>query len=167
MNDTVFEILVYSGTEEELSARITANVDRAMKNVPNYGNGFWREQREDELRRHMKPVNYNEIVGCIEVYVLDSDLRADYWFTNRKRIILGSKNKGTITWRGKLLEKHYCKACLSSPELFHDFRVALDREVSRHSQLKRRFVDFSAFDRCGPCVDWRTLIGLPSETPKA
>lgn len=129
-----------------------------MATVPDYKNGFWQEQRDQEIRRHLKPVRYNELIGCIEVHTIGTQLRADRWFTDKKRIVVGSQQKGVITWRGKLLEKHYSRSKLSSPNIFADFRKALMSAIGDSPSLKNRFIDLSAFDRCGPFVDWRALL---------
>lgn len=94
----------------------------------------------------------------MEVHIVGSQLRADYRFTDKSRILVGSR--GVIRWRGKLLEKWYNGSRLTSPDIYSDFRLALGDEVRRHSWLKRRFVDFEALDRGGPLVDWRKALHL-------
>ncbi|MFT5427056.1 MAG: hypothetical protein ACI9ZT_002012 [Gammaproteobacteria bacterium] len=75
MNDTIFEILIYSCTQDELVTRVIEKADKNMANVPDYGDGFWQVQRQDEINRHLKSVRYNELIGCIEVHPLGSQLR--------------------------------------------------------------------------------------------
>jgi len=91
-----------------------------MSSVTNYENGFWEEQLKDEYNRHIKPVRFNQIVGAIDIYVIRNQLRADYWFTNKKRIYIRSQNKGRIYWQGKLLERDYRGESLSSSEVFKE-----------------------------------------------
>jgi len=164
MNETLFEIPIYSCNQSEYVARVEAEAAESMASVPNYGNGFWEKQRQDEIQRHLKSVRFNELIGCVEVHVMGSQLRADYWFTIKKRIVIGSKDKGVIKPKGKLLEKHYSRSASSSLDLFHDFRKALLQRINQHSRLKKRFIDFDAFDRCGPHVNWRAILKLPSLT---
>jgi len=161
MNDTIFEILIYSCTQDEFVTRITEAADKNMAIVPDYGTGFWQEQRQDEINRNLKPIRYNELIGGIEVHPLGTQLRADYWFTNKNRIVINSNTKGLIKWCGKLLETHYERSQLSSQQIYEDFRGALVREIEKSARLRKRYVDFEAFDRCAPFVNWRGLLGLP------
>lgn len=160
INETLFEIPIYSCTQEQFIAHVTAQAEKDMASVPDYNNGFWQEQRDQEIKRHLKAVRYNELIGCIEIHAIGTQLRADYWFTNKKRIIIGSPQKGVVSWRGKLLESHYRGSKLSSQNIFKDFRKAITSTVNDRERLKNRFVDLSAFDRCGPFVDWRALLRL-------
>jgi len=68
--------------------------------------------------------------------------------------------KGTIRPIGKLIEMHYKHSQLSSSEIFYDFRNTIETRVNKHSRLKKRFVDYSVFDRCGPFIDWRRILNL-------
>ena len=166
VHDTVFEILVYSCDQQTFAERMTASAKADMASVPNDGTGFWQEQLEDLIRRKLKPIRYNELVGCVDVYTYSGQIRAGYWFTDKARIMLGSNAKGVISWRGKIVEKHYNHSNLSSKEIFVDFRGALDLAVKQHRRLKHRFVDFVAFDRIGPHVDWRhALRGQDASEP--
>jgi len=161
VNDTYFEILVYSCNQDSFVAKVTAEVEKNMASVPYRGTDIWNRIREEEIQRHLKPVRYNEIVGAVEVHTVGSQLRADYWFSDKSRIVVGSRAKGVIKWRGKLIEKWYDDSGLSSLEIFDDFRAALGEQVRGHPRLKNRFVDFEALDRGGPLVDWRKALGLP------
>jgi hypothetical protein len=172
-NDTLFEILVYSCDQDEFLNVVTAKVDKLMAQRRGSLNAFGttpaQEQRDEELRTQMrdkgiqselKPIRYNELVGCIEVHTVFTQLRADYWFTEKKRILIGSKVKGIVNWCGKLLEKEYRGSQLTSHEVFRDFRGCLTRAAGSNARLRRRYIDFEAFDRCGPFVDWRAALHL-------
>ena len=156
----MFEISVYSCNQEQFISRVTANAEKVMATVPDYKNGFWQAQLKHEIQRHSKPVRYNELIGCIEVHTIGSQLRADYWFTDKKRILIGSQQKGVVKWRGKLLEKHYSQSKLSSTDIFSDFRIALTTAIGDNTKLKNRFIDLSAFNRCGPFIDWCALLQI-------
>lgn len=162
MNETYFEILVYTCRQAQLAERVERKTERVMSDVPDYGNGFWEEQKESEIQRHLYPIRFNEVVGAIEVHKLGTQLRADWWFTRKQRVVVGGRSRGEIRYIGKLLEKSYSGTKKSSPEIFQDFREALGIEVRADRRLKKRFVDFDAFDRCGPYVDWRAVLGLKS-----
>jgi hypothetical protein len=130
-----------------------------MEQVPKRDAQIWQEQRDDELNRRLTSIRFNEIIGYIEVHIVGSQLRADYWFTDKSRIVLGSRSKGHLTWRGKLLEKHFPPYReLGSSTIFESFRKSLQRAVGESDRLRKRYVDFTAFDRCGPFVDWSSLI---------
>jgi hypothetical protein len=138
---------------------MTAQVEADMEKVPKLDTQIWQDQRDDELKRRLNSIRFNEIIGYIEVHIVGSQLRADYWFTDKSRIVLGSRSKGRLTWRGKLLEKHFPPHReLSSSTIFEDFRKSLHRAVGESDRLRKRYVDFTAFDRCGPFIDWSSLI---------
>lgn len=159
VNRTLFEILVYSCTQEEFNRRATEEVDRFMNDVPKYEESFWQEQRQQELQARLHPIKYNEVVGSIEVYALGTQLRADYWFTEKSRIIIGSGTARRIRWMGKLVECRFSSQELSdATSIFRKFRKALDSAIGDTRSLKGRFVDFDAFDRCGPLLDWASAI---------
>lgn len=160
MLETYFELLIYACSQEELASRARSRAKKVMADVPNYGNGFWEEQLEDEIRRYSRPVWYNELVGCIQIHVVGSQLRADYSYTDKKHIVIGSSRKGTVLPKGKLLETHYANSKMASPDIFHDFREKLRSRIKQHSRLRHRFVECAAFDRCGPLLDWRSVLGL-------
>lgn len=160
MKETYFELPIYSCSQEALVERVTKTARKSMATVRDYGNGFWQEQLADEIRRHLIPIRFNELVGSIEVHVKGSQLRADYWFTDKKKIVIGSRSKGAIRPIGRLIENHYKSSRLSSSEIFDDFSQSLKRRVNEHSRIKRRFVDYSIFDRCGPFIDWRSILTL-------
>ena len=84
MKERLFEIPVYSCSQSEFVARVHADAAKSMASVPNYGSGFWEQQLQEEVQRHLKPVRWNELVGSIEVYAMGSQLRADYWFTEKR-----------------------------------------------------------------------------------
>lgn len=159
-NGTYFEILVYTCDQDIFLDHVTKKAKKEMASVPDYGNGFWQEQLNDSIKRKFKPIRYNELIGYVVVYPLYWQLRADYWFTDKKRIVIGSKEKGVITHRRNILEKNYKSSSLTSPEIFCEFRGELDDEVRKHWELKNGFVDFSALDRIGPHVDWRSVLKL-------
>ncbi len=158
MYETYFELPVYACDQDQLIARVTKSAEKVMADVPDYGNGFWQEQLKNEIETKITPVQYNETIGCIIIHVVGTQLRADYWFTDKSRIVVGSRTKGTIRPVGKLIECHYNSTALSSPEIFSDFRGALEARIAEHSRLKRRYVDYSAFDRCGPYIDWQSIL---------
>jgi len=124
--------------------------------------GILKQMVEKQFRRQWRDVRYNELVGCIEICTVQTKLRADYWFTTKKRVVVGSDTKGNIEFRGRLLEKEYGHSTLTSEAVFQDFRAALQCEIEDNSLLRRRYIDFRAFDRCGPLVDWRGALQLQS-----
>ena len=173
IGDTLFEILVYSCDQRTFEAAITAKAERQLipstfapllrvVNLaqPQQMDDMRKKMVDNQVRRQWKHVRYNELVGCIEICTVSTKIRADYWFTDKKRIIAGSKIKGIIGFQGGLFEKEYGRSTLTSREIFQDFRAALEYEVKCNPQIRRRFIDFRAFDRCGPLVDWRDALQL-------
>jgi len=123
------------------------------------------QMRDRAIQLQLKDMRYNELVGCIEVHSVFTQLRADLWFTDKKRVVVGSETKCIIRWCGKMLEREYgLGSPLTSREIFENFRRDLKREVERHRRLRRRHIDFAAFDRCGPFVDWHAVLQLKAVT---
>ena len=161
MNNPYFEILIYSCSQSQFLDHITKETEKDLVSAGiNYGNGLWKQMRQKEIKRRLKPVRYNELIGSIEVYPFGSQLRADYSFTDKKRIYIGTKVKGIIKRKGKFLEKRYGHSKLTSPEIFRDFRDALERRVKESRRINSRYVDYSAFDKCGEFIDWRKILNL-------
>ena len=161
MNNALFEIFIYTCTQEQFVDRVRSDVESWFTDHVSKTNvSIWQQGRDEEIQRHMKSVRYNELVGCIEIYAQGSQLRAGYWFSEKKKIIVGSRERPVIKWRGKLLEKHYRHTRLSSPAIFHDFRNSVAHAASQRKRLEPRFIDFAAFDRCGPFIDWRQVLQL-------
>jgi hypothetical protein len=175
INETLFEILVYSCNQDAFLEHVTADVHKQLLRYP-FGplclvratdpvqqqrdEDLRKEMQEKEIERRLKPVRYNELVGCIEVHSVVTQLRADYWFSEKERIVVGGKTRGTIRWQGKLLEREYDGSLQTSSDIFKDFRGHLVRAIKGDRRLSRRHIDFEAFDRCGPFVDWRAALGL-------
>ena len=99
INDTIFEVPVYTCNQKQANARISKQVDKNMRNVPDYGTGFWEEQRDSEFRRRCGPIRFNEIIGFIDVHIVGSQLRADYWFVDRKRITGSPCRRPVKEWK--------------------------------------------------------------------
>lgn len=158
INDTFFEIPIYSCDQNELAQHVKNTVDHDMAQVKDFGNGFWQKQWEEEYQRRMWPVRFNALVGYIEVHIVGTQLRADWWFTDKKKIFAAAKDRGVIRWVGKLIEKGYSTQSMTSAEIFNDFRSAIVHAVKTENRLKRRFIDYSAFDRIGPYVDWLSIL---------
>lgn len=164
INNTIYEILVYSCSDEQFSDRIQLKAEKVMSHVRDYNNGFWQKQLEDEYREHIKPIRYNQIIGAIEIHIIHGQVRADYWFTDKKRIHIDSNNKGTILWQGKLLERNYSGEEITSNEIFNDFMASLKTEIKNTSSFKKRFIDLKSFERVGAYIDWHALINSPALT---
>ena len=159
-NRTAFEILVYSADQTEVQKRIEQLADKAMAIVPGKGTEFWQKQWDDTVDRRWRTSLFNELIGAIEVHLVETQLRADYWFTDKKRIVVLSSARGNIGHRGQILEMEYRDSRLSSTELFYDFRRKLQSAIDATPRLVNRFVNLQPFDRCGPFVDWRSLLKL-------
>lgn len=191
MNNTLFEILVYSCDQKTFHDHMVGSVEHpirqhaARNSLSALGDEPWTEEKICEFRDKCLerqawfsggyPVRYNELVGCIEVHTVCTQLRADWWFaiskksttgsedSRRATIRIGSRIKSIIRSRDVLIEPCYAEPYLTSLEIFQDFRGWLGQAIRRNSLLRKRWVDFEAFDRCGPLVDWRAALGLDKD----
>jgi len=168
---TLFEILVYACDQQAFVAAVTAKAERQLFSPTSWPPlGYATEQELDDMRKQMldrtvaaqmKCIPYNELVGCIQVVTVGTKLRAKYSFTDKTRIIIGSEIKGTIRLqRPPLCEKDYGRSTLTSKQIFQNFRAMMGGAARRNHHLRRRYIDFRAFDKCGPFVDWRMALEL-------
>jgi hypothetical protein len=160
INDTIFEILVYvcdqSSFYRRQSDRLAKVVDNCYPNalVPYFSVEDRDRLQQKLLQGSLYPVKYNELIGAIEIHAVCTQIRADWYFTKSKHVCFSNRKK--IEWRDKLLEMG-TSPNQSSVDIFLTFRNVLHKAIKANRQLRKRFIDFEAFDRCGPHIDWHAL----------
>ncbi len=49
INETYFEVLVYTCNQDAFVEKMTAQVDKGMRDVPDRGGDIWKKIREEEI----------------------------------------------------------------------------------------------------------------------
>lgn len=100
------------------------------------------------------PWNYNEIIGFIQLHILGSQIRGDYWSTDAKRIVRTRTKR--FKWRThKLAAEMDLPRGGSNTEIFATIRQYVER--CGH-ELKGRCIFTRDFEVLGPHVDWNGLL---------
>ena len=96
---------------------------------------------------------YNEIIGYIRLHFLGTQVRGEYFSTNRKRIRkTRCKQFEYKTW--KLVPERNVPDSSPSKEIFSIVREYVDE---CRKDLKGRYIDSSGLETIGPYVDWKAL----------
>ena len=115
----------------------------------------------DVVNTFWYPWKYNEIVGWIELFVIPTQIRGEYWWLNNnsipvedERITKNSKKKFYL--RGKLFELQ-----IYSQDTSLKIYKKLSKKIITESKTKRfqgRYFDLHHLEALGPFVNWRELI---------
>jgi hypothetical protein len=100
---------------------------------------------------------YNEIVGYLRLHFLGSQVRAEYWRVEVKRIVRTRRKQ--IEFRDwKLAPETELPMEGSSEEIF---RAVLEHVEDCRKELGKLHLDSSALDTLGPYINWRGLLHGP------
>lgn len=155
-----FEIAVYKSKEDvynsemererqEYLSKLMASRDEAPDSYA------FAEKWFDE--KNWYPWRYNQIIGWLRLYILGTQVRAEYFFIDAKRITRRIKDKKFL-WCGKAFELNF-DLPNSSSTIYSGICKAL-KGLSKKHPFKKGYIDLEAFYQIGPFVNWRTLIGL-------
>ncbi len=165
-----FEIAIYRCPQEQHFAELRKRWDKVLWEVfGRFGNTREAARHHYErLEQHLweksgGPWEYNQAVGWIRLFVLGSQIRADYYFTAAKRI---TRSPGPRHFRYELkaFELTFYPED-SNAHILQEIRTEFDR-VMKERPFKGRFLDIEAFDNVARYIDWRGLIGF-EEAPSA
>ena len=100
---------------------------------------------------------YNEIIGYLRLHFLGSQVRAEYWRVQSKRI---------VRTRRKIFEFNHWKLApeteLPMGGTSEDiFDAVMEHVQGCKAELKGRCVDTSTLETLGPYIDWRGLLHGP------
>lgn len=166
MEKHLFEIGIYNQSFEQFHASIEKKVQRYMDDFPGRG-GITREQAPkvfDEIKNRASgrypQWRYNQIIGWLQIYVLGSQVRGEYWFTEKKRIPFIVQNPALV-YQGKAFELSFYPED-SSNDIFAGVCARIDM-MNKERPFKGRFIDTESFHNTGPAVNWRHLLGYETE----
>jgi len=97
---------------------------------------------------------YNEIIGYLRLYFLGTQVRAEYWRVNRKRIVR-TRRKIFQFWTWKVAPETELPVNGSSAEIY---KAVQEHVESCRAALKGRFVDTRQLTTIGHYIDWRALL---------
>jgi len=162
--DYIFEIPVYSVSEKKYYEKFEKAITKQTTlNLAHFKDLFPLNFQE-EHHRYLSKIRerlsdsfkwrYNEIVGYIGIYVLGNQIRAEYSYTEAKRIVI--KSKKTIIWIGKLFERSiYDKE--NSEEIFEILKEEIEL-VKKEKPFKKRFIDTSILYKTGRYINWSQIM---------
>ena len=156
--DYFFEIPVYRCTEdnyhdelEKEKLNLFEECGRSLDDPPNsiksllayYDKNIW------------EPWYYNQVIGWLKLFVLDNQIRCDYYKLSNKRLLRKMKHKKFL-YHGSylLMEKHREHTSIG---FFNELLNSL-QDLAKEKQFKKRFMDLGAFARIAPHVDWLALM---------
>jgi|SRR6056297_2214192 len=160
-----FEIPIYRCTQEKFNTdydrELNKHLDTLWPNGARYRlpKNSVESAKQDFWERYGAPWNFNQAVGWLRLFVTGSQIRADLWFTNAKRLLRRPKYR-QISIMGKGFEITF-ESKNSSIEIYEALlNRLLEFENSFHGG--RLNVDLECFKNIGLYVNWRALIGFDS-----
>ena len=103
------------------------------------------------------PWRYNEIIGYLRLHFLGSQVRAEHWRVQRKRIVR-TRRKVFDFDHWKLAPETELPVDGTSEEIF---AAVMEHVQDCKAELKGRYVDTSTLETLGPYIDWRGLLHGP------
>ncbi len=155
----LFDIPIYWCDGEEFNNKYDQNLNKYMGNIENLSdyslNSDIRLLIESTFwKNYIAPWRYNQIVGWIRIYKLESQIRGELWFINAKRFSRNLRKK-QFSLHGEAFEisiwpeqnsnqifKSILKACIGF----------------RNNFIRNIFLDMENFNELGKYVDWRKLM---------
>jgi len=164
----VIDLPVYRLTEDRYYAERNAYVDRIMYEHPlpstpsSPSTAVGLSGPDATMRDHLVksfggPWNYNEIIGFLRLHFLGSQVRAEYWRVDVKRIVR-SRTKIFVPWAHKLVPEKELPMSGTSEEIF---RAVTGHVEDCKRSLRDRHVDATTLESLGPYIDWRALLHGP------
>jgi hypothetical protein len=152
------DLPVYRVTSQEHSQRLADDLRQHMRQAeestppqlfdPDFHKRLWEQAQS-------YPWRFNEIVGWIGLYTFGgTQIRGDLSFTTQRRLMPRGRKDFRYVRDLFRIEVHEDE---DSASIYSRLRSALDQAASTE-RLRRRFVDISALDAIGQCLDWRQLL---------
>lgn len=107
-------------------------------------------------RNYWAPWYYNQTIGWLQLYIIGTSIRCEYFFIDAKRITRRIKQKRFL-WHGKAFELTPSPSD-SSETIYKSICDAIKGLNSR--PFKGRYIDLEKFNNIGPFVNWRVLLGF-------
>lgn len=161
------EVPVYRLSEEEYNKQIDSHVKKVIEET-RYGHALYADymRAEDQknpsslisyqnsiVRAYGGAWRYNEIIGFIRLHFLGTQVRGEYYATERKRIVRTRRKQFSYqTWKLAAEEDFYGE--ISSKSIY----LAIMRYIEAcRREVKGRYIDDYLIKQIGPYVDWLAL----------
>lgn len=164
-NGYFIEIPVYAVDFDAWAASNDRDVAEGMEipwRVEGYPDPKKRESavRQEQFRLYGS-WDYTQAVGWVRLVGMTEVVKGYLWKTE-KQLIPRLPVKRCFTDEYKIMEYHAFDDGQTSAEIAAEVKAGLEQEAHDHYFLKRRHLDFRAFDAVAPYLDWRALVGLPA-----
>lgn len=156
-----FDLPVYRVTEKEYEKEWgNSPQNKTLKNLYSLSKELKIEAESAMRIEFGGPWKYNNIIGYMSLYIHGSQIRGEYYSSNKKRIL--RKGRGTIVYKAHKLAievdldicskdnsvifkqiKSYIKSCIV--------------DINKYRK-KKRSVDTTNFDKVGKYIDWIKFI---------
>jgi hypothetical protein len=167
MKKYLFDIAVYRLSEEAYSKDQINNV---KKRIPGYEPEellmrLVRDPNDKDARITMSNASfhniefgggwrYNEIIGYIRIFRENNQIRAEYWQTNKKRIVK-SRKKLFIRIDSKIVPEVNIKDVFSSSEISDAIDLCVDKCRDKFTnKFKNRHLDLVEYNTIFKTVNW-------------
>lgn len=161
----IIDLPVYRLAEDRYYAERNAYVDRVMGEHPlpttpaNPSTAIGFSGPDAAVRDHLVKSyggawNYNEIIGFLRLYLLGSQVRAEYWRVGVKQVVR-SRTKIFVLWDIKVVPETEIPMQGTSDEIF---RAVIGHLEDCKRALRGRYVDATTLKSLGPYIDWRALL---------
>lgn len=114
---------------------------------------------ESESNYNWPPWRLNQMVGYIRLFVFGNQIRGDYYWINKKRILKNSTAAKRFYWKGHaitIMGLNY----LTNEQIFDKVISRLKKLLTEKSILKNRHLDLESFSNIGPLIDWQKLLEI-------
>ncbi len=154
-----FDVPVYRLPKADYYSALDAERDSAFDDpiwneVSSEIVGWSRNQRGQHLHDTYGPWVFNEIVGYIRLYFLGTQVRGEY-FTSEKQRTRRTRKKVFAVRDYKLAAEVNFRHDADSIEIYESILKYVDR--CRREIPSSRFIDTSHLSTIGPHTDWRTV----------
>lgn len=160
-----FEIPIYRCSQEKFHNDYDRDLNNHLDTIWPNGERYSLSRHTVEFakqhfwERYGAPWNFNQAVGWLRLFVTGSQIRADLWFTNAKKLLRWPKHR-QISLIGKGFELTFWPED-STPQIYETVLNELV-EFEKHFRGGRLKLDLECFKNIGTHINWRALIGLNS-----
>jgi len=103
---------------------------------------------------------FNEVIAWVVVVGLSDMIKV--YMSKRQGQRFHRKPQGLFEWGDKLTEVNL-HSDHTNETIAAEVRTEIVDALQSLHGMRNRFVDFAAFDRIAPCLDWRCAMGAPRD----
>lgn len=153
----LFSVPIHARSLEENRRAMTRKRDSYVREATRLPHHLPREQLEEEFNRyHWVPWQYTQIVGHVELRLVDGAIKAYYWYVDAKRISAQLRRKNFL-FAGKLTDVCSDLNDKDNADIRADIREFLARLPKLGHRFKARFFDTASVETILDGVDFSAL----------